>query len=76
VLPALSMEGIMYLHVARGSFDGNSFLEFLTGLLKVMNPYPEPKSVLVMDNCTIHHVEGVEELCCERYVIYDLYRFQ
>jgi len=28
-----------------------------------MNPYPSPNSVLVMDNCAIYHVEGVQEIC-------------
>jgi transposase len=34
-----------------------------------MNPYPAKHSVLVLDNCCIHHVEGVEEMCAEAYVI-------
>jgi antirestriction protein len=66
VLPALTMDGIIYHHTTRGSFDGDSFQHFLAGLLKVMNPYPQERSVLVMDNCAIHHVEGVAELCAER----------
>ncbi|KAJ7875283.1 hypothetical protein B0H14DRAFT_2715899, partial [Mycena olivaceomarginata] len=28
-----------------------------------MNPYPAPRSVLILDNCRIHHVDGIEELC-------------
>jgi hypothetical protein len=66
VLPALTMNGIIYLHVVQGSFDGNTFTEYLEGLLKLMNPYPGERSVLVMDNCAIHHVEGISELCVER----------
>nr|GAT52207.1 TPR domain protein [Mycena chlorophos] len=31
-----------------------------------MQPYPGPRSVLVMDNCRIHHVEEVEAICDER----------
>ena len=66
VLPALTMDGILYVHVTQGSFDGNLFQEFLTGLLEVMNPYPQKNSVLVMDNCAIHHVDGVAEMCKTR----------
>jgi antirestriction protein len=66
LLPALAMDGIIYHHIKPGSFDGDSFQEFLEGLLKIMNPYPAEKSVLVMDNCAIHHVEGVAEMCAER----------
>ncbi|KIJ56284.1 hypothetical protein M422DRAFT_151039, partial [Sphaerobolus stellatus SS14] len=68
VLPALSMDSIMYLHIIRGSFDGNPFLEYLEGLLQVMNPYPEPKSVLVMDNCAIHHIEGIKLIYLPPYL--------
>jgi hypothetical protein len=41
---------------------------WLEDVLEQMNPYPEPKSVLVVDNCAIHHVEGIQEMCDERYV--------
>ena len=65
------MDGIIYLNVVNGSFDGDSFQEFLSGLLSLMNAYPAKNSVLVMDNCRIHHVEGVAELCAERYAFLD-----
>jgi hypothetical protein len=42
-------------------------MAWLEGLLEVMNPYPAPNSVLILDNCRIHHVEGVEELCAQRW---------
>jgi transposase len=66
MLPALSVDGIIYSHIKEGSYNGDQFLLWLQGLLAIMNPYPAPKSVLVLDNCRIHHVEGVEELCEER----------
>jgi DDE superfamily endonuclease len=68
LLPALSQEGIIYSDIRMGSYDGDSFLEYLEGLLEHMNPYPAPRSVLVLDNCGIHHVPGVRELCAERCV--------
>lgn len=60
------MDGIIYSHIKEGSYNGDQFLEWLDGLLDVMNPYPAIHSVLVLDNCRIHHVEGVEERCEER----------
>jgi hypothetical protein len=60
------MNGIIFLNVAKGLFDSDTFQEFLRGLLQVMNPYPGKNSVLVIDNCAIHHVQGVEELCHEQ----------
>ena len=56
MLPALTM----------GGYNGDQFIEWPEGLLQIMNPYPAPNSVFILDNCQIHHVEGVEELCEER----------
>jgi hypothetical protein len=66
MLPAITVNGIIYSHVKVGGYDGAQFIEYLEGLMQVMNPYPAPNSVLVMDNCKIHHVEGVKELCDQR----------
>jgi hypothetical protein len=63
VLPAITVDGIIYSHIKLGGYNGDQFIQYLEGLLSVMNPYPAPRSVLVLDNCSIHHVEGVEELC-------------
>jgi hypothetical protein len=63
LLPAITMDGIIYSHIKIGGYDGDEFIEYLDGLTTQMNPYPAPRSVLVIDNCRIHHVVGVEELC-------------
>ncbi|KAJ3719076.1 hypothetical protein DFJ43DRAFT_980232, partial [Lentinula guzmanii] len=63
MLPALTTDGIIYSHIKLGGYSGDEFLTWLSGLLEVMNPYPSPCSVLILDNCRIHHVEGVEEMC-------------
>jgi transposase len=60
------MDGVIYADITQGSFDGDSFQEFLARLLPLMNPYPQKNSVLVMDNCAIHHVDGVAQMCAER----------
>jgi len=57
MLPSLSLQGILYVSITRGLFNGSTFKLFLEGLLECMNPYPGPNSVLVIDNCAIHHVE-------------------
>ena len=67
MLPAITVDGIIYSHIKEGSYNGDQFMEWLDGLLHVMNPYPARHSVLILDNCRIHHVEGVEERCEERY---------
>ncbi|KIJ39961.1 hypothetical protein M422DRAFT_126362, partial [Sphaerobolus stellatus SS14] len=63
LLPALTQDGIIFSDIKLEAYDGASFLSFLEGLLEHMNPYPAPWSVLILDNCAIHHVEGVRELC-------------
>lgn len=68
LLPAITTDGIIYSHIKVGGYNGEQFLEYLDGLTCQMNPYPARHSVLVIDNCRIHHVFGVEELCEERYV--------
>jgi hypothetical protein len=61
--PAITVDGIFYSQIKIGSYKGDEFLEYLNDLTTRMNPYPGPCSVLVIDKCLIHHVEGVEELC-------------
>ncbi|EJD47344.1 hypothetical protein AURDEDRAFT_23700, partial [Auricularia subglabra TFB-10046 SS5] len=64
----LSLEGILWTSIVTSSFCDTTFLDFIDMLLKHMNPWPAPRSVLVMDNCRIHHVEGVKERCDARYI--------
>jgi hypothetical protein len=30
--------------------------------IPLTNPYPGPRSVLILDNCRIHHAEEIREL--------------
>ncbi|KAJ4466360.1 hypothetical protein C8R41DRAFT_780530 [Lentinula lateritia] len=66
MLPALTMDGMIFSNIKLGSYSGDEFLFWLDGLLEVMNPYPGRHSVPVLDNCCIHHVPGVEERCQAR----------
>ena len=68
VLPALSLEGVVYSDIVKGLYDGDKFVHFVDELTDIMNPYPGKHSVLVMDNCKIHHVPVVEEVCAQKYV--------
>ena len=51
LLPALTVDGIIYSHVKKGGYNGDEFMEWLEGVLGVMNPYPAPRSILILDNC-------------------------
>jgi transposase len=39
------------------------FEDFIEQLLPFMGTGPEPKSVLAMDNASIHHTERIEQMC-------------
>ncbi|KAF9470297.1 hypothetical protein BDN70DRAFT_764483, partial [Pholiota conissans] len=60
LVAALSANGYIASDVVVGSFDSLNFLEFVQEkVLPQMNPYPAPRSVLVLDNCRIHHNEAL-----------------
>ncbi|KAI9060884.1 hypothetical protein FKP32DRAFT_1577086 [Trametes sanguinea] len=62
ILPAMSLDGIIALDVFEGSLTAEKFVLFIEMTLDCMNPFPQPNSVLVMDNASIHHAEGLREL--------------
>jgi hypothetical protein len=59
ILPALSLDGIEHLEVVENAITGNDFRHFFQGLLPRMNEFPLPKSVLIIDNTSIHKVAGI-----------------
>jgi hypothetical protein len=62
VLPALSLDGILYAHITKGSFNTESFSSFIAGLLDQMWSYPSSNSVIVMDNCCIHKAPEIRAM--------------
>ena len=66
VLPALSLDGIISVSIVQGSFNYDSFGDFIDGLLDQMSPFPGQNSVIIMDNCCIHKCEEVLERIIER----------
>jgi hypothetical protein len=66
MLPALSLDGILHLTVIKNAVTGASFRRFMEDLLPLMNKWPLPNSVLVIDNTSIHKVAGIRELVEER----------
>jgi hypothetical protein len=45
-----------------------SFAQFINGLLDRMKPFPAKNSVIVMDNCRIHHADFILKMIIDRYV--------
>lgn len=57
ILPALSLDGIIALEMLDCPFTALMFNAFTKGVLDQMNPWPQKKSVIVMDNTSIHKSE-------------------
>lgn len=50
----MSLSGILHLAIQPNSYNAESFRDFIDGLLDEMQPWPEPNSVIVLDNASIH----------------------
>ena len=64
-IPILSLDGIHDVYLAEGTMNGDRFIHFLqVCLLPNLLPFNgvNPRSVVIMDNASIHHVEEVRDL--------------
>ena len=69
LLPAYGSEGYVCYTIKEGFFNREHFLHFIdTQLLPLMRPWPNEKSVIVMDNASIHVSEEVYALTDPRGV--------
>jgi hypothetical protein len=59
ILPAYTQTGILFSRVFQGSTDSDVFEDYIEQLLPHCGRWPEPESVLVMDNASFHRTEGV-----------------
>ena len=60
ILPVLTTEGIITHDIIPGSITTEHFVQFLQELvIPLTNPYPGPRSVIILDNCNIHHSEKI-----------------
>lgn len=68
ILPAITVDGYLQYHVHHGSINSVRFNQFVEQLLTKMDPFPAPRSVLVLDNATIHRSEELRLMCQQRGV--------
>ena len=64
-IPVISMDGIHDVFIAEGTMNGERFTMFVRNvLLPHLNPFNgvNPRSVVIMDNASIHHVDQVVDL--------------
>ena len=72
VITAMSMEGIIAMKIVRGGVNGDAFYEFIcNNLVQHLMPFNSTNkhSVVVLDNCSIHHVDKVRELLNDTSVL-------
>jgi len=62
LLPALSLDGIIWAKTVEGSFTKPLFMGFIAELLSRMQPFPARNSVIVMDNARIHKSQDVIDM--------------
>ena len=63
ILPVLTIDGLITHDIIPGSINAERFFQFLQELvIPLTNPYPGPRSILILDNCNIHHSEKVRAL--------------
>ena len=64
-ISAMSTEGILAVELTKDSVNSEKFFDFVRGcLIPEMLPFDgcNPKSIAIMDNCSIHHVQQVADL--------------
>ena len=64
-IAAITAEGVLATEITKGSLNGEKFFDFLRGtLIPKMRAFDgsSSHSVLVLDNCSVHHIPDVTEL--------------
>ena len=69
-ITAITSEGILALELTPGTVDACKFFYFLRGkLIPEMRPF-DGQSILIVDNCAIHHVQAVKDLLQTAGILY------
>jgi transposase len=70
ILPAITINGYIAWEIYQDSFTTERFNRFIRhDLMPYMTAFPGPRSVLIMDNCSIHHSEELTALCAANGVL-------
>jgi transposase len=71
VLPAYTIDGYIASTTFMGTLTGDMFEDFIIEqLLPLCNPFPAPRSVIFLDNASVHHYskDRITEACRRRNV--------
>ncbi|KAF7373112.1 Tc1-mariner class transposase [Mycena sanguinolenta] len=67
---AMSTQGYIATRIVEGSMDAYEFFDFIVeDVIPEMKPYPDAQSVLVLDNCRIHHTDLLQEVLNENGIM-------
>lgn len=59
---AMSSDGVEAYELYTGSTDAIKFFDFIRGsLIPSMAPFPGEHSILILDNCSIHHAQHIKD---------------
>ena len=57
----MSSDGVEAYELSVGSTDSEKFIDYIRGgLIPTMQPFPDKHSILIMDNCSIHHIAEIK----------------
>ena len=63
VMCAMTSDGVLEYEATTGSINADKFMDFIRGrLIPNMQPFPVRHSILILDNCSIHHARDVKDL--------------
>jgi len=69
-IAALASDGILSFRIVSENVNNELFIETLRNdVLPLMNPFPAPKSVLILDNAPTHNATEIYQLCQQFHVL-------
>ena len=57
LLPALTVDGYIVCNLYEGAVNAERFLAFIEEVLPLCTPFPGPRSIIIMDNASIHRAD-------------------
>ena len=62
-ITGMCSEDVLGYELTTGTVNGDKFFDYVRGqLIPSMHPFPGDQSILVMDNCRVHHTEQLIDL--------------
>lgn len=69
ILVAYTQDGVIHSMAYERSTDTQVFEAFIETLLPYYGRWPEPKSVLVIDNASFHYSDKIQQMCNQAGVL-------